>query len=227
MSRKLLSIAALGAVLALGACGDDNGPNGDTLSAQEQAALIQALSTAEVFAPSTAVALSPLLSEASVGSLGAFQTVGSQLKITLVNGGTSQTSVMTSLTGWDGLDVGAKTVDSAFTVASILDQGTFPSTVDTDLSSGDGFASYFDGSETFFGESGAFHVTSASFGATDDCPNISIGNGITACRIAVGTMSGDFDFTAKSASDDDYTRGNTSFSVPAVQLSITVDVTQE
>ena len=150
MSRKLLSIAALGAVLALGACGDDNGPNGDTLSAQEQAALIQALSTAEVFAPSTAVALSPLLSEASVGSLGAFQTVGSQLKITLVNGGTSQTSVMTSLTGWDGLDVGAKTVDSAFTVASILDQGTFPSTVDTDLSSGDGFASYFDGCETVF-----------------------------------------------------------------------------
>jgi hypothetical protein len=39
-------------------------------------------------------------------------------------------------------------------------------------------------------------------------------------------MSGNFDFAATSG-DDDYTRGNTSFSVPAVQLSITVDVTQE
>ncbi|HET7604047.1 MAG TPA: hypothetical protein VFK36_13570, partial [Gemmatimonadales bacterium] len=147
---------------------------------------------------------------------------------TLVNGGTPETSVMTSVTGWDGLDVGAKTVDSAFSVASILvDQVTFPSTVDSDLSSGDDFASYFDGTDTFFAESGAFHVTSTSFGATDDCPNIPIGNGITACRIAFGTMSGDFDFAAKSASDDDYTRANTSFSVPAVQLSITVDVTQE
>jgi hypothetical protein len=228
MSRKFLSVAALGAVLVLGACGDDNnGPNGDTLNAQEQAALIQALGTAEVYAPSAGVALSPLLSEASVGSLGAFQTIGSQLKLTLVNGGTSETTVMTSVTGWDGLDVGAKTVDSAFSVASILvDQGTFPSTVTTDFSE-DGFASYFDGTDTFFGESGEFNVTSTSFGATDDCPNIPIGNGITSCRIAFGTMSGDFDFAAKSASDDDYTRGNTSFSVPAVQLSITVDVTQE
>jgi hypothetical protein len=40
-------------------------------------------------------------------------------------------------------------------------------------------------------------------------------------------MSGNFDFAAVSASDDNYTRGNTSFSVPAVQLSITLEVTPE
>ena len=229
MSRKFLSIAALGAVLALGACGDDNnGPNGDTLTAQEQAALLQALSSKNVFAPSAALALGSLLSEASVGTMGDFSTVGSQLKITVVDGATTSTSVMTSVTGWSGLDVGAKTVDSALTVASILvDQGTFPSTVTADFTTDDGFASYFDGTDTFFGESGLFHVTSSSFGATENCPNVPTGNGITSCRIAVGTMSGDFDFAAKSASDDSYTRGNTSFSVPAVQLSVTVDVTQE
>jgi hypothetical protein len=228
MSRKLLSMAALGAVLVLGACGgDENGPNGDTLSAQEQAALLQALSSEAIFAPGAAVAISPLLSEAQVGSMGKFSTVGSQLKLTLVNGSTTTTTVFTSVTGWDGLDVGAKTVDSAITVASITEgQGTFPTTVSADLESGDGFASYFDGKKTFGGETGEFNMTSSSFGATEDCPNVQTGNGLASCRIAFGTMSGNFDFAATSG-DDDYTRGNTSFSVPAVQLSITVDVTQE
>lgn len=226
MSRKLLSIAALGAVLVLGACGDDNGPNGDTLTAQEQAALLQALSSEAVFAPGVAVAISPLLSEAQVGAMGEFSTVGSQLKLTLVNGSTPTTTVFTSVTGWAGLDVGAKTVDSAITVASIAEgAGAFPSTVDADLETGNGFASYFNGTDTFFGETGRFQVTSSSFGATEDCPNVQIGNGLTSCRIAFGTMSGNFDFTASSPSD--YSRGNTSFSVPAVQLSITLEVTPE
>jgi hypothetical protein len=228
ISRKRLSIAALGAVLVLAACRDDNGPNGDTLSAQEQAALLQALSSKSIVAPGAAVAISPLLSEAQVGSMGEFSTVGSQLKLTLVNGTTSTTTVFTSVTGWAGLDAGAKTVDSAITVASIAEgQGTFPSTVDADLESGNGYASYFDGTDTFFGETGVFHMTSSSFGTTEDCPNVQIGNGLTSCRIAFGTMSGNFDFAAVSASDDNYTRGNTSFSVPAVQLSITLEVTPE
>ncbi len=229
MSRKLLSIMALGAMLALGACGDDdNGPNGDTLSAQEQAALLQALSSKGVIAPGAIGAISPLLSEAQVGSMGRFATVGSQVKITLVDGGSSTTSVFTSVTGWDGLDVGAKTVDSAITVAAIAEgQGTFPTTVSAEIEEGDAFASYFDGSNTFLAESGQFSVTSSSFGATEDCPNVQTGNGITSCRIAFGTMSGNFDFTASSASDDDYSRGNTSFSVPAVQLSITLEVTEQ
>jgi hypothetical protein len=229
MSRKFLSIAALGAVLALGACGDDNnGPNGDTLSAQEQAALLQALNTESVFAPGTALALSPLLSEASVGAMGDFQTVGSQVKLTVTDGTASSTSVITSVTGWAGLDVGAKTVDSALTVASImLNQVTFPSMVNVDFSNHDGYATYFDGTDTFVGESGVFSVTSSSFGGTEDCPNVQIGNGITSCRIAVGTMTGNFDFSAKSSSDDTYSRGNTSFSVPAVQLSITLEGTPE
>lgn len=229
MSRKFLSIAALGAVLVLGACGDDNnGPNGDTLSAQEQAALLQALSSETVFAPGLAVAINPLLSEAQVGSMGDFATVGSQLKLTLVDGETTTTTVFTSVTGWAGLDVGAKTVDSAMTVASIAEgQGTFPTTVSADLENGNGFASYFDGTDTFFGESGQFNMTSSSFGATEDCPNVQAGNGLTSCRIAFGTMSGNFDFAASSASDETYTRGNTSFSVPAVQLSITLEVTAQ
>lgn len=229
MSRKLLSIMALGAMLAVGACGDDdNGPNGDTLSAQEQAALLQALSSKNVFAPSAALALSPLLSEAEVGAMGDFATVGSQVKLTLVDGSTTTTSVITSVTGWAGLDVGGKTVDSALTVASVMvDQGTFPSVIDADLGTDQGFATYFDGTDTFFGESGVFQVSGSSFGGTDNCPNVQIGNGITSCRIATGTMSGNFDFSAQSSSDDTYSRGNTSFSVPAVQLSITLEVTEQ
>jgi hypothetical protein len=228
MSRKLLSIMALGAVLALGACGDDdNGPNGDTLSAQEQAALLQALSSKGVIAPGAIAALSPLLSEAQIGSMGDFSTVGSQLKVTLVNGGSSTTTVFTSVTGWDGLDVGAKSVDSAITVAAIDEgAGTFPTTVNASIDDGDAFASYFNGTDTFLGESGQFSVTSSSFGATEDCPNVQTGNGLTSCRIAFGTMSGNFDFAGSNGSDD-YTRGNTSFSVPAVQLSITLEVTEQ
>jgi hypothetical protein len=55
---------------------------------------------------------------------------------------------------------------------------------------------------------------------------VQTGNGLTSCRIAFGTMSGNFDFAGSNGSDD-YTRGNTSFSVPAVQLSITLEVTEQ
>ncbi len=227
MRRKLLSFSALGAVLALAACGNDNGPGGDSLSTQEQAALIQALSTHQVFAPGASLALSPLFNEATVGTMGDFAAVGSQVKITIVDGSTSTTSVITSLTGWAGLDAGAKTVDSALTVASFLQNAaTFPSTVQADLSA-EGYATYYDGTSTYLANSGDFAVTSTAFGSTQDCPNIEPGSGINACRFAVGTMTGSFDFEAENASNDTYTRGNTSFSVPAVQLSITIDASAQ
>ena len=52
--RKLMVALAAGAVLGLGACGDDNGPGGD-LDEQEQAALIQALGTEGMLAPFAAI----------------------------------------------------------------------------------------------------------------------------------------------------------------------------
>jgi hypothetical protein len=228
MSRKILAMAALGAVLVLGACGDDNGPNGDTLTAQEQAALIQALSTKAIAPAALSAGLSSLFSQATVGTMGDFAAVGSQLKITVTDGSTSTTTVYNSVTGWAGLDAAAKTVDSAITVASFIDgASTFPPTINADLAT-DGYAAYFDGTTTFNeSATGALQVTSTSFGSTQNCPNIPAQSGITSCRVAVGTMVGNFDFAVEDASSNPYTRGNTSFNVPAVQLSITVNASTQ
>jgi len=229
MNSKLLSIAALGAVLALGACSDNNSPNGGDLSSQEQAALIQALSAKGIVAPSAVVGLTSVLGQGTVGSMGKLTALGSQIKITTNDGGTSQTTVLSSITGWAGLNTGAKSVDSALTVATIEENAsTFPSTFTTDFSTDNGFAAYYNGTTTFSSDPvGAFNLTSSSFGTTQNCPSIPAGSQITSCRVATGTMTGNFDFTVKDASNNPYTRANTSFSVPAVQLSITVDLTQQ
>ena len=72
-------------------------------------------------------------------------------------------------------------------------------------------------------------MTGASFGATSDCPDVPGTVGaivLSDCRVATGTMTGNFDFTANrvdGTGPEAHTQANTSFDLPAVQLSITLD----
>lgn len=231
--RKLMMAMAAGSVLALGACGDDNGPGGD-LDEQEQAALIQALGTEGMLAPFAAIPFGPLLGEAEIGTMGDFSAVASQVKITLISGETSETFVYTGVSGWQGLDAGANTVDQAITVFHTADGGTFPATIDADIPGDAASAFYFDratDSHYLPGTDGVFSLTSASFGATSDCTDVPGNVGdvvIVDCRFATGTMAGSFDFVADRVDGtgaETHTQANTSYDLPAVQLSITLDYT--
>ncbi len=229
--RKLMLAMAAGCVLALGACGDDTGPGGD-LDEQEQQALIQALATEGLLPPFALIPFGPMMGEADLGTMGDFTAVGSQVKITLVDGENTEVFVYTGITGWAGLDAGANTVDQAITVFQTSTGGTFPTTIDADIPGEDASAFYFDratDSHYLPGTGGVFRMTSSSFGATEDCPDVPGNSGpivISDCRIATGTMAGSFDFTASridGTGPETHTQANTSYDLPAVQLSITLD----
>ena len=229
--RKFMLAMAAACTLTLAACGDDNGPGGD-LDEQEQAALIQALGTEGMLAPFAAIPFGPMLGEADIGTMGEFSAVASQVKITLINGAGTQTFIYTGITGWQGLDAGKHTVERAVSLFHTEAGGTFPATIDADIPGDNAAAFFFDGttdSHYYPGESGVFRVTGASFGSTSDCPDVpgSVGAVVLSdCRAATGTMTGNFDFTADrvdGTGPDTHTQANTSFELPAVQLSITLD----
>ena len=229
--RKFMLAMAAACTLTLAACGDDNGPGGD-LDEQEQAALIQALGTEGMIAPFAAIPFGPMLGEADVGTMGEFSAVASQVKITLVSGEGSETFVYTGITGWQGLDAGANTIEQALSLFHTEAGGTFPATIDADIPGEGASAFFFDqatDSHYFPGEAGVFRVTGASFGAASDCPDLPGNVGavmLSDCRVATGTMTGSFDFTADRVDGTGpatHTQANTSFDLPAVQLSITLD----
>lgn len=235
MSRNLLTMAALGAVLALGACGDDNGPNGDSLNEQEQTALIQALTTEHAITdPGLIIAYGPLLGEAEVGTMGSYSAIASQVKFTAVTDEGTTFATTTGVTGWTGLDADARTVASALSVFSLTNDGAIPTTVNAAIPD-DAQAFYFlaNGDSHYApGNSGRFVVSSSSFGAYQDCPNVPTnlpaGVSVTDCRFATGTMAGNFDFTADRVDGtgaESFTQSNLSYSLPAVQLLLTVDYT--
>ena len=117
MKYTSLASAALGCALVLSGCGNDNNTS---LSTQEQAALIQALSTSGVIGgPETILALSPLLAESDVGTVGNYAAVGGMIKYTMqLNGVTQANDVSAGILGWTGLNTGSKTVSSAKAMAS-------------------------------------------------------------------------------------------------------------
>lgn len=231
--RKTLMGLATGAVLVLAACGDGNDPGGE-LDEQEQAALVQALAAEGILDAGAAVAFGPLLGESEVGSFGDFAAVASQVKITAITEEGSNTITTVGVTGWNGLNTGNNTVAEALSVIAFEETGTFPGTVDADIGGGSAAAFYFDGatdSHYYPGTGGLFAMTGASFGGTTDCPNIPDdipGIEITECRFATGTMQGSFDFEADridGSGPETFTQANTSYDLPAVQLSMTIDYT--
>lgn len=215
---------------SVAACGSDsNGPAGSVdLTAQQTAALSAALvsngalgSEAAAFAP---FALSQLQ---SAGSFAGYDAVGVQVNYTVSSGGTTQSGVMSSIIGWQGLNASAQTVDKILAASQFSTGGTFPATVTGSFANSGTIGSYYDRStaSNYLASTGTFNITSATFdGSTKSCD--SSGGGITVtCSYATGTMTGSFGFTADRANGTGpatFDQAVTTFDLPAVRVTISI-----
>lgn len=241
MIRKLTAVLAIGAVLGMGACGDEGGSGGE-LDAEEQAALITALAEGGAFGFNFAAPLvltSQLSQDADVGTLGDFAAIGGQSLLTVDFPGTEndETLVFTSVTGWTNLDAGARTVDTAVWASVISSTSSYPNSIDgAVMVDDDAFGGYWERStgSRYLANSGEgqFTLSSASFGSANDCenlPNLGSGITITECSIATGTLQGDFDFVADRFAGTGvatFTQPNIAYDVPAARLTLTLTYSQ-
>ena len=215
---------------SVAACGsDNNGPDGSVdLTAQQTAALSAALvsngtlgSEAAAFAP---FALSQLQ---SAGSFSGYDAVGVQVNYTVSASGTTQSGVMSSIIGWQGLNASAQTVDKIIAASQFSTGGTFPSTVTGSFANSGTIGSYYDRStaSNYLATTGTFNITGATFdGGSKSCD--SSGGGITVtCSYSTGTMTGSFGFSADRANGTGpatFDQAVTSFELPAVRLTISI-----
>lgn len=229
MRFKAFALACATAA-SVAACGsDNNGPNGSVdLTAQQTAALSAALvsngalgSEAAAFAP---FALSQLQ---SAGSFSGFDAVGVQVNYTVTSGGSTQSGVMSSIIGWQGLNASAQTVDKIIAASQFSTGGTFPSTVTGSFANSGTIGSYYDRStaSNYLASTGTFNITSATFsGGTTSC-NSSAGGITVTCSYATGTMDGSFGFSADRTNGTGaatFDQAVTSFSLPAVRVTISI-----
>jgi hypothetical protein len=215
---------------SVAACGsDNNGPSGSVdLTAQQTAALSAALisngtlgSEAAAFAP---FALSQLQ---SAGSFSGYDAVGVQVNYTVTAGGTTQSGVMSSIIGWQGLNASAQTVDRIIAASQLSTGGTFPSTVTGSFASSGTIGSYYDRStaSNYLATTGTFNITAATFdGSSKSCDSSSGGITVT-CSYSTGTMTGSFGFSADRANGSGpatFDQAVTSFELPAVRVTISI-----
>ncbi|MGE5090630.1 MAG: hypothetical protein ACM3OH_00520 [Bacillota bacterium] len=215
---------------SVAACGsDNNGPSGSVdLTAQQTAALSAALvsngtlgSEAAAFAP---FALSQLQ---SAGSFSGYDAVGVQVNYTVTAGGTTQSGVMSSIIGWQGLNASAQTVDKIIAASQFSTGGTFPSTVTGSFANSGTIGSYYDRStaSNYLATTGTFNITAATFdGSSKSCDSSSGGITVT-CSYSTGTMTGSFGFSADRANGSGpatFDQAVTSFELPAVRVTISI-----
>ena len=215
---------------SVAACGsDNNGPSGSVdLTAQQTAALSAALvsngtlgSEAAAFAP---FALSQLQ---SAGSFSGYDAVGVQVNYTVTAGGTTQSGVMSSIIGWQGLNASAQTVDKIIAASQFSTGGTFPSTVTGSFANSGTIGSYYDRStaSNYLATTGTFNITAATFdGSSKSCDSSSGGITVT-CSYSTGTMTGSFGFSADRANGSGpatFDQAVTSFELPAVRVTIII-----
>ena len=215
---------------SVAACGsDNNGPSGSVdLTAQQTAALSAALisngtlgSEAAAFAP---FALSQLQ---SAGSFSGYDAVGVQVNYTVTAGGTTQSGVMSSIIGWQGLNASAQTVDRIIAASQFSTGGTFPSTVTGSFANSGTIGSYYDRStaSNYLATTGTFNITAATFdGSSKSCDSSSGGITVT-CSYSTGTMTGSFGFSADRANGSGpatFDQAVTSFELPAVRVTISI-----
>lgn len=228
MRRTALALV-LG-ITALSSCSsDNNGPGGGTtLTVQQRTALTTALlangslgAEAAAFAP---FALSQLQ---EAGTMGDYTAVGIQVKYNITAGGETQSGIISSITGWQGLNASAQTVDKIIAASQFSTGSTFPtsgtSTFDTDAALG----SYFDRSTTsnYLATGGTFNLTGASFGGGNTSCNQSSGGITITCSYSTGTMTGSFGFDAARQTGTGattFSQPSTSFDLPAVRLTISI-----
>lgn len=219
-----------GIAASVAACGsDNNGPSGSVdLTSQQTAALSAALvsngtlgSEAAAFAP---FALSQLQ---SAGSFSGYDAVGVQVNYTVTAGGTTQSGVMSSIIGWQGLNASAQTVDKIIAASQFSTGGTFPSTVTGSFANSGTIGSYYDRStaSNYLATTGTFNITAATFdGSSKSCDSSSGGITVT-CSYSTGTMTGSFGFSADRANGTGpatFDQAVTSFELPAVRVTISI-----
>lgn len=231
-----------GCVTALASCGDSSG---SAFTQQEKTAVATALlgsgalgaSPFAGFAPFAILVVDQLgsIGSPSAGAAGAAmdaavvagrasfyeQAFGMVVTFEITSQGQTTTGFITGVIGWNGLDAQAQTVDELVTAALVgVDVPTLTSGAYT-IESGTAFASYFDGSQAYFATTGSVDINSSFGGSIRDCSQS--GQGYTvACSYQAGTMSGQFGFEATGVETGTYTQDPVTFSVPAVQVNLTI-----
>jgi hypothetical protein len=243
--KRRIGVWTLAAMLATGACSDDDGnitgDNGDgSLTAAEKAALSQAVVNTGVLAGTPAAAYVPLVIQTldEVGTLNASRSAaideaiesGLQLALSAALGANYEGAVgvqvgfnvqgstgwFVGVVGWNGLDTQTNTVSEMVSAFGYGEgSSTPPSTVEGSV--GDQvYGSYWNGAP-YYGVSGSATITGSSFSGSTDCSIIGF-----SCSYATGTMSGNFGFDAQALeSMDTYTQSTVNFSgLPAVSLTV-------
>lgn len=229
--RILCASLAAAAAMMVAACGGDNGPGDGSLSEEEVAALVEALTTAGVPLGADQFLLGPLLDGVDIGTLGNHDATGAQVDYTVVSGTQEGSFRWVGITGWSGFDAGAGTVARAFGAMYSFPTEGFPSSFEETIDHGDVIVwSYQASPEANYypGEAGTFVLSSSSFGAATECPNVpEFGNGIevTECFVSFGRMEGSLGFTANRVSGtgpETFVLPGTTYDLPATRLQITV-----
>jgi hypothetical protein len=243
--RVAMKWSALAAVLAVGvvACGDDGGPGGGDLSTEEKSVLANALAQTpdsvgiSLFAssivqlvenvgkldPGTQAQVRRILGDdmrlsVSGTSAATYDGVGFAMEYDYNVGGQSFSGFFLGVVGWSGLT--ASGVAELVMVGGFGEGSTLPSSASGTIEAGDVFAIYVSGQTAYVGIAGSASATPDFGGGSTDCS----GNveGITYdCSFTHGTMAGDFEFTAETASAASYTQSPISFTgLPSLRISI-------
>jgi hypothetical protein len=228
----LVSIAAAG-LLASG-CGEGTGP-GEAMTAEEEAALIEALGSAGLIAAAGPLTFGAVVAQADeLGTTGGQSAVGYQMQL-VFTGGLVAEAVSTGVLGWSGLNTGSGTVATAFNASVLLPELGFPMALNEPIGGGGPGSGvhYINASGSIYlADAGTFTMSSGTFGAMADCPDLPEpiqGFAITACRYATGAMTGSFDFDATliaGTGAGSFTQPPTAFDVPAVRVELVIDVDQ-
>ncbi|MGH2670298.1 MAG: hypothetical protein ACRDH5_14475, partial [bacterium] len=117
MRRRLLTLTALGAVLA--ACADTGGVDPDAIDQPEMVAVRRALDSAlvdDTLYPTLSALVFPYIDRASHLTVGTDTTrvVGIELDIRTTQGGDSVVADFTAVLAWRGYSATTRTVDSVF-----------------------------------------------------------------------------------------------------------------
>lgn len=225
----------LSSALLLGACSDDpSGPSGDAELNAVQSALATSGALgplgafavfvfpqgAEFSAISVSTTVAEALARAAVeAQASGFDAFGMQIDFDIVYDSSPLVVTYTGLVAWTGLNVAAESVDEAI---SVIADGAINAGGSADLST-EGYAMYINNEddELYFSTEGTFAVTALSFGSSSACGGESMGS--IACSAAMGTMSGNFNFTAVNYPDGllSVTKSSSYTSLPAVRVSLT------
>jgi hypothetical protein len=241
---KKLGVWIMATMLIVAACGDDEdttGVNGTNFTAEERAALIEALTTTGAFvgSPAAAYASLALAGLDEIGTISASQAAAIdgavESGISLAVSGALATEYdafgvqisydvggatgwFKGVVGWTGLDTDAKTVDELVSVYSYGDdQESPPSNLAGSLGVEEPLIGTYWNGATYYATDGEASITSSNFSGSTDCSV----TGVT-CSYAKGTMSGNFGFTADAVSGT-YEQDPVGFSgLPAVYVTISV-----